>query len=137
MCNFKLLLLVTLSWCSSFALAFAQTPPESLDLRGLNLTPDQRSQLQDIRREDQQSAAPIRDGLNTQLNQLRDLYTSDAPDEQVRSQYDRMQVYRQRLERARFDNLMHIRGVLTLEQRAQLRSQFGQRRRTNFSFARP
>ncbi|WP_164929323.1 Spy/CpxP family protein refolding chaperone [Gloeobacter violaceus] len=105
----------------------AEPVAESLDLRGLGLSSEQRSRIQDLRREDQQQAAPLRDNLNSEQQQLRTLYTSDAPDDQLRSQYDRMQVYRQRLDRQRFENLLRIRSVLTPGQRTQLRARFVER----------
>ena len=115
------LLLAALLVCQPALLA--QPVPEGVDLRNLGLSPEQRTRIQEFRRTDQQAAAELRTGLNGEMQQLKSLYRSDANDEQLRSQFERVENYRLRLSRQRFENFLRIRSVLTPDQRTQIGSQ--------------
>jgi periplasmic protein CpxP/Spy len=115
-------------WLALAAPAFAQVPqsqlpsePPGLDLTNIGLTPEQRTRIQNIRREDQQAAAEVRNNLKTETRQLRTLFESDATDDQLRQQYERVASLRQQLDRLRFGNFLRVRSMLNADQRSQIR----------------
>jgi Spy/CpxP family protein refolding chaperone len=129
-------------WLALVAPAFAQFPPQSqlppqsppqaeppgLDLTNIGLTPEQRTRIQNIRREDQQAAAEMRNNLKAETKQLRSLFESDATDDQLRQQYERVASLRQQLDRLRFGNFLRVRSILTADQRSQIRFRFRDKR---------
>jgi Spy/CpxP family protein refolding chaperone len=129
-------------WLALAAPAFAQFPPQSqlpqqsqppseppgLDLTNIGLTPEQRTRIQNIRREDQQAAAEVRNNLRNETKQLRFLFESDATDDQLRQQYERVASLRQQLDHLRFGNFLRVRSMLTADQRSQIRFRFREKR---------
>lgn len=114
-------------WLTLAAPGFAQLPPPEppgLDLTKIGLTPEQRTRIQNIRREDQQGAAEMRNNLKAETKQLHSLFESDATDDQLRQQYERVANLRQQLDRLRFDNFLRVRSVLSTDQRSQVRFRF-------------
>ncbi|MBC7881755.1 MAG: periplasmic heavy metal sensor [Anaerolineae bacterium] len=120
-------------WLALAAPALAQVPPPAseppgLDLTNIGLTPEQRTRIQTIRRDDQQAAAEVRNNLKNETRQLRTLFESDATDDQLRQQYERVASLRQQLDRLRFDNFVRVRSILSTDQRSQVRFRFREKR---------
>lgn len=95
-------------------------PPSGLDLRGLSLSIEQRALISELREADRQALADIRAGLDAEQRQLQKLLASDATDNQLRQQFERVDGLRRQIARLRFDNLLKTRAVLSTEQRARL-----------------
>jgi len=120
-------------WLALALPAVAQAPPlppepPGLDLTNIGLTPEQRTRIQNIRREDQQAVAEVRSNLRNETKQLRGLFEADATDDQLRQQYERVNGLRQQMDRLRFDNFLRVRSVLSAEQRTQVRFRFHEKR---------
>lgn len=116
-----------------------QVPNDTRWLPQLNLSPAQMMQLREVQLRNQTDLGQKTQVLRDSRRQLRDLLAGEAPADQVRAQYRRMQQLSQEVDDQRFEALLGIREVLTVEQRAQmadllesrtqeLRDQFPQRR---------
>ncbi|MBC8122023.1 MAG: periplasmic heavy metal sensor [Gemmatimonadaceae bacterium] len=95
-------------------------PPSGLDLRGLSLSTEQRALIRELREADRQALAEIKTGLEAEQRQLQKLLASDATDNQLRQQFERVDGLRRQIARLRFDNLLKTRAILSTEQRARL-----------------
>ncbi len=118
------------------AIAVAQsssTPPAANDIpappwaRNLNLTAEQRSQLQKVNENARQVGEKLHKQLMEADQQLRSLLQSNASIAQIREQYQDVQKIRQQLDNNRFEALLGERQVLTSDQLAQVIQQFKQR----------
>lgn len=94
----------------------------------LNLTDEQKAEIQQIRQEARQNWEGKREEMRTARQKMRDLYASDASADQLRAQREENLSLRQEFGEQRFETKLKVREVLTLEQRQQLVELKGQRR---------
>lgn len=87
-------------------------------LEQLDLTPEQSQQIEAIKEQSQTAAQDIKEQLRTQRQELRSLLAGDTDIEQIREQHQEAQLLRQQLSNDRFETMLEIREILTLEQRA-------------------
>jgi periplasmic protein CpxP/Spy len=120
MSNSKLLGLCALLIFASSGIAYSQP---KIDLRQLNLSPEQRQSIQQIRQTDGAQVRRLRQDVRASRMQLRMLVNNDAPDIQIQQALDRLLQLQSQLTRLQISNLIKIRKVLTPEQKAQVRNQ--------------
>ena len=120
MSNFKLLFLPVL--LIFFAPGIALSQPK-IDFSQLNLSPEQRQSIQQIRQTDGAQVQKLRQDLRASRMQLRTLVNNDAPDVQIQQELDRLLQLQSQLTRLRIGNWIKIRKVLTPEQKVQIRDQ--------------
>jgi Spy/CpxP family protein refolding chaperone len=105
------------------AVQFAQrqSRPGRADwLRGLNLTPDQVQQIQDIRRRYQARLTTERQAVRQAQQELNQLMTSNASADQIRQKFEQVQILKEKLGDTRLESMLAIRNVLNVEQRQKL-----------------
>jgi periplasmic protein CpxP/Spy len=100
----------------------AQGPNPQQELRDLGLSDEQWKKLKAIREEAQKSGrAESVQSLHKELRDLRqsfkELLKSDAPSQQVLQAFAKIQNAEQSLRQARFERVLHLRDILTPEQR--------------------
>jgi periplasmic protein CpxP/Spy len=120
MSSFKLLFLSTLLSFFSSGIAYSQP---KIDFRQLNLSPDQKQAIQQIRQTDGSQVRRLRQDVKASRMQLRRLVNNDASDVQIQQELDRLLQLQSQLTRMQISNLVKIRKVLTPEQKAQVRNQ--------------
>jgi periplasmic protein CpxP/Spy len=120
MLNSKLLGLCALLIFTSSGVAHSQP---KIDFRELNLSPEQRQSIQQIRQTDGAQVRRLRQDVRASRRQLRILVNNDAPDTQIQRELDRLLQLQSQLTRLRISNLVKIRRVLTPEQKVQVRDQ--------------
>lgn len=120
MSNFKLLFLPALLIFFSPGIAHSQP---RIDFSQLNLSPEQRQSIQQIRQTDGAQVQKLRQDVRASRMQLRTLVNNDAPDVQIQQELDRLLQLQSQLTRLRIGNWIKIRKVLTPEQKVQIRDQ--------------
>lgn len=98
----------------------------------LNLSNEQVRQLQAIRQKYEQRMNPLMEKMRSSDNQLRQLLASDASADQIRTKRQEVVTLRRQVSDMRFESMLEMRNVLTLDQRrqfAQLMQQRHQRTR--------
>lgn len=93
----------------------------------LNLTPQQREQIQAIRDRFATSSESQRRELQASREQMRSLQQSNASPEQLRQQRQRIQELSRALSDQHFETMLEMREVLTPQQRSQLPERMGER----------
>jgi Spy/CpxP family protein refolding chaperone len=86
-------------------------------LQQLNLTTEQQEKMQQIRQKYQPEVSQIQDDLRSQRNQLREMMTGNESTANLRSQHQKIVSLDQQLHNLRFESMLEMREVLTLEQR--------------------
>ena len=94
----------------------------------LGLSDEQLLEIMSLRRQSRAAHQDRREELRQAQQQLQDLLAGTAPEEEVRSQFERVQSMRQELASEQFEHLMAIREVLEPEQRSMLTHRLGGRR---------
>ena len=89
-------------------------------LQGIDLSEEQSQQIEAIEEESKATADEIKQQVRSQYEEMRDLMASDASAEEIRSQYQQTRGLRQQMSDNRFETMLEIREVLTLEQRSQI-----------------
>ncbi len=120
MSNFKSLFFSALLIFFSSGIAYSQP---KIDFSQLNLSPDQKQAIQQIRQTDGAQVRRLRQDVKASRMQLRTLVNIDASDGQVQQELDRLLQLQSQLTRMQISNLVKIRKVLTPEQKAQVRNQ--------------
>jgi len=100
----------------------------SLDLQGLDLSEQQRRQIQGIQQEDRKRVQELRQQSEVVQEELRSNFLVE-PDEQVLRRFDRVQQLQREVARIRIENLLKIRAVLTPQQKVQLKERMNSRTR--------
>jgi periplasmic protein CpxP/Spy len=118
MSNSKVLGLCTLLFFASSGIAHSQ---QKIDFSQLNLSPEQRQSIQQIRQTDGAQVRRLRQDVRASRMQLRMLV--NAPEVQIQRELDRLLQLQSQLTRLQISNLVKIRKVLTPEQKAQVRNQ--------------
>jgi Spy/CpxP family protein refolding chaperone len=86
-------------------------------LKELNLSAQQLRQIQTIRQRFKAQYSSQRETLHQRYQELQTLMASDASKEQILQKYSELRPVQQQVDDARFQNLLEVRDVLTLEQR--------------------
>lgn len=98
------------------------------ELERLNLSSEQRQDIEDIRNQYQEETQGLRQEMREAKQQLQQLMSSNASDGDLRSQHDRVTDLHQEMAQTRFEQMLEIRSVLTPEQREQWAGQMQERR---------
>jgi periplasmic protein CpxP/Spy len=122
MSNFKSLFFSALLIFFSSGTAHSQPQPK-IDFSQLNLSPEQKQAIQQVRQTDGAQVRRLRQDVKASRMQLRTLVNNDAPDGQIQQELDRLLQLQSQLTRLQINNLVKIRKVLTPEQKAQVRNQ--------------
>ena len=97
----------------------------------LDLSDEQRTQIQAIQAKYADDLAPNNQNLGTAYQELRDMMIEDTPDEAIRSKHDDIRTMRQQSADLRFESMLEVRQILTTEQRQELADLMEQRRGRN------
>lgn len=89
-------------------------------LEQLNLSEDQKQQIQAIREQAKADSEQIREQMQSAREQMRSLMGSNASESELRQQHQVMENFRDQKSDRRFATMLQIREVLTPAQRAQL-----------------
>jgi Spy/CpxP family protein refolding chaperone len=115
------LFLLLFLWNSE--MAWAQRPnahPEKQInevLRTLQLNPEQKLKVQQIRESSRKSMQTLRDDLDKRRQELDAQLDNNGPDEALRQAFQNLQKARAALEKARFERMLAIRSVLSDQQK--------------------
>lgn len=84
----------------------------------LNLTPEQEKQMQDLRFKHEAKMIDLRADLQTERLDLRKLMSAEEPNvKKIHGQIEKVGVVEVNIEKARFDQRLAVRNILTEEQR--------------------
>lgn len=86
----------------------------------LNLTADQKQQMQTIHKDTQAKMKPLRQELRQAQQERKSLIDSNASTQQLQGNFDKIQDIKKRIAQVEFDRMTAMRNVLTPEQRAQM-----------------
>ena len=89
-------------------------------MQNIDLSDEQSQQIEAIEEESKAATDEIKQQVRSQHEEMRALMASDASVEEIRSQYQEAQALRQQMSDNRFETMLEIREVLTLEQRSQI-----------------
>ncbi len=89
-------------------------------VKQLDLTPEQSQKVDAIQEQFRSDNKTLFQEMRTNYQEMRSLLASDASNEQLRQQHQKIQDLRQELGTNRFENMLQIREILTPEQRAQM-----------------
>lgn len=96
----------------------------------LNLSPEQRQQLQSIRQKYEGQWQKLETDLRSQQGELRQLMAGSADKETIRKKHNQVTQIRQKLGDLRFEMMLDSREILTPQQRqefAQMAEEWGGR----------
>ncbi|MBX9949262.1 MAG: periplasmic heavy metal sensor [Candidatus Obscuribacterales bacterium] len=94
---------------------------KALDLSALNLTEEQKSKIQQLRKSTAMRAREVRRKLQTGGQELRDMmFDPSASDDQIRAKGRELRKLHEQAEDMKLDDFLAIRGVLTSDQRKRL-----------------
>lgn len=93
-------------------------------IQELNLSPEQMQQIQGIRQGKQAEIQQKTQELAQARKRLQELLVSDTSQNVVRAEHQKVQTLAQEVQALRFEVLLTVREVMTLEQRQQLSEQF-------------
>lgn len=95
--------------------------PGPLDLTPLNLTPEQKQKIQEIRKQTGLKTRNLRKLLKEKRGEMRDaMFDPTITDAQLREKHKAVSRLHQKAEEAMFDDFLSIRGLLTPEQKKHL-----------------
>ena len=116
--------------CASqpFVNARMNSVPGGQLIQQLDLTDEQRAQIEAIQAKYADDLGPNNQNLNTAYQELRTMMIGDTPDEAIRSKHDEIRTMRQQSADLRFESMLEVRQVLTTEQRQELADLMEQRR---------
>ncbi|MGK7899272.1 MAG: Spy/CpxP family protein refolding chaperone [Xenococcus sp. (in: cyanobacteria)] len=89
-------------------------------LEQLDLTTEQSQKIDAIQEQFQSDNETLFQEMRTNHQEMRSLLASDASDQQLRQQHQKIQDLRQQLGTNRFETMLQVREILTPEQRAQM-----------------
>ena len=102
-------------------------------LEQLNLSTEQTQKLKAIYSQYKEEISQRKKTLRQTTKQLRTLMVSTASTEEIRAQYQQVEMVRQQLETASFESMLAMREVLTPAQRAQFAQLMEQQEKTFYS----
>lgn len=91
-------------------------------LHQLGLSSEQKQKLAEIRKSQKPTLKALREKSKEARDQLRSKLASDASDAELRTAHAALQSVNKELGDARFEHILAMRKVLTVEQRAKFRS---------------
>lgn len=92
-----------------------------LDLTSLNLSPDQKQKIQEMRRQIAPKTRDMRKLLNAKRMELRDMmFEATTGDDQVRSKRKEVRQLQDKIEELQINDFLSIRSILTPDQRTKL-----------------
>jgi Spy/CpxP family protein refolding chaperone len=94
----------------------------------LNLSNEQKEQMQQIRQKYQPTLSQLRENLNSERQKLREIMASNESISNIRSQHQKIISLDQELHKLRFESVLEMRQVLTPEQRQTFANLMNQRR---------
>lgn len=97
-------------------------------LQQLDLSSEQSQQIEAIQEQFRSENEALWQEIQANKQQMGNLLSSDASNEELRQQYQQLQSLRQQLSDNRFENMLQVRDVLTPEQRNELAQIMEQRR---------
>lgn len=89
-------------------------------LQQLDLTSEQSQQIEAIQEQSKTAGETLHEQMQTQKQQMRSLFDSDATPEQLTQQHQQLQNLRQQFGDNRFETMLQVREILTPEQRAEM-----------------
>ncbi|MBS1954879.1 MAG: Spy/CpxP family protein refolding chaperone [Cyanobacteria bacterium SZAS-4] len=94
---------------------------KALDLTSLNLTPEQKQKIQEMRKQVAPKTRELRQQLNAKRQELRDMmFEANAGDDQVRAKRKEVRQLQDKVEDMQINDFLGIRSVLTPDQRLKL-----------------
>jgi Spy/CpxP family protein refolding chaperone len=84
----------------------------------LNVTPEQKQEIQEIRDQHRLTLEQRQQQLQQVQQELNQLIASEAPKEQIRQKHDQLLQMTQDMKELNFDVMLQLRDILTPEQRA-------------------
>lgn len=94
---------------------------KALDLTSLNLSPEQKQKIQDMRKQVAPKTRELRQQLNAKRLELRDMmFEASAGDDQVRAKRKEVRQLQDKVEDMQINDFLGIRSVLTPDQRLKL-----------------
>lgn len=117
-------------------LAQGQTQNRKIKSRGgpdrlmeqLNLSAEQKKEMQAIRQKYQGQTKPLQEQLRTQMEELRRMMDGNASKDSIRAKHEQVVNLRNQLANIRFEEMLENREVLTPSQRQQFAQLMQQRR---------
>jgi protein CpxP len=97
-------------------------------LRDLNLTPEQTARMETIRETYRPQLEQQRTAVRSAHESLDRLMAGEASDAQLRTQHQALLAAKQRMDEIRFNSMLEMRSVLTVEQRQEVAQRMAQRR---------
>ncbi|MBW4520048.1 MAG: Spy/CpxP family protein refolding chaperone [Scytolyngbya sp. HA4215-MV1] len=97
-------------------------------LKDLDLTPEQTQKMQAIHDRNKDQIAQRAQAMKQAQRELRNLMAGSASQEEVRVKYRQVESLRQEVDRLRFDTMLAVREILTLEQRQKMAERMDRRR---------
>ena len=94
----------------------------------LGLTPEQAQKMQAILDRDKSQIQQRVQAMKQAQRELRNLMAGSASQEEVRAKYRQVESLRQEVDRLRFDSMLAVREILTLEQRKKMAERMDRRR---------
>ncbi len=94
----------------------------------LNLTTEQKQQMQQIKGKYEPQMTQIRGEMRTERQKLQTMMTGNESAENIRAQNQVVANLNQRMRSLGFESMMEMRGVLTSEQREKFAQMMNQRR---------
>lgn len=101
--------------------------PERL-LEKLNLSTEQKEKMQNIRQNYKTQMKTIRENLSSERKTLREMMNSNESINALRSQHKKIVALDGQLHNLRFENMLEMREVLTMEQRKQFAEMMEEKR---------
>jgi Spy/CpxP family protein refolding chaperone len=95
---------------------------EMMMLQKLNLTPDQKSKMQALRKEKQNQTESLKTEIDAKRDAFHALMKSDASEAEIRKAHAALQALHQKMADLNFENLLAIRAILTPEQRKEMQA---------------
>jgi Spy/CpxP family protein refolding chaperone len=108
---------VEVSQATNLREADQDDPPVGL-FDELNVTPEQKQEIQEIRDQHRVTLEQRQQQLQQVQQELNQLIASEAPKEQIRQKHEQLLQMTQDMRELNFDVMMQLRDILTPEQRA-------------------
>lgn len=94
--------------------------PEPRWAKDLNLSTEQRNRIKAIHEQENKDTEELREQMREAHQEMRSLIDSDTGSEQLRSQHQKIQTIRQKLDTRHFEMMLAERQILTPSQRTEL-----------------
>jgi len=89
-------------------------------LAKLDLTPEQSQKIEEIHEQAHSDNEALYQEMQTNREEMRSLFTSDASTAELRQQHQELQGLRQQIGTSRFETKLQVREILTPEQRTKM-----------------